>query len=74
VRDGETGLLVPHGDIALLATALEALAQHPERVETMGRNARGFAERFTWDRAAAETEHHLRTAFGIAEGVTLCRH
>lgn len=74
VRDGETGFLVPHGDVASLATALETLSQLPDRVETMGRNARAFAERFTWARAAAETEDHLRTAFGIAEGVTPCPH
>ncbi|MDQ3310342.1 MAG: glycosyltransferase family 4 protein [Gemmatimonadota bacterium] len=74
VRNGETGFLVPHGDVAALAAALETLAQHPGTVESMGRSARAFAERFTWDRAAAETEKHLQTAFGIAEGGALCPH
>ena len=63
VRDGETGLLVPQGDPAALAAALTSLAESPTRVEQLGRGARCFAERLTWDRAAAATEKHLQTSF-----------
>jgi glycosyltransferase involved in cell wall biosynthesis len=59
VIDGQTGFLVPHGDIDALATALARFAANPERVHTMGTAGRQFAESFTWDRAAAETEAHL---------------
>ena len=59
VRDGETGLLVPHGDVPALAAALERLASDASRVEHFGRQARAFAETFTWERAADHTVAHL---------------
>ena len=64
VRDaivpGETGLLVPHGDVAALADALRLLVTNRALVEQLGAAARRFAERFPWDRAAAETEANVR--------------
>ena len=59
VRDGETGLLVPHGDVPALAAALARLASDTALVERLGRQARAFAETFTWERAADETVAHL---------------
>lgn len=60
VRHGETGFLVPHGDVAALAARMLELADSPELVERLGARARAFAETLTWDRAAAETADHLR--------------
>lgn len=62
VRRGETGFLTPHGDIAAMAEALDRLAASPELVASMGRQARAFAETFTWDRCARATEAHLLQA------------
>jgi glycosyltransferase involved in cell wall biosynthesis len=62
VRDGDTGFLVPHGDTAAFAAALRRIAGSPALVRTLGVNARTFAESFTWERAALETESHLATA------------
>lgn len=59
VRDGETGYLVPHGDVAALASAMARLAADPSLVDTLGYAARQFAEQFTWERSANETETHL---------------
>jgi glycosyltransferase involved in cell wall biosynthesis len=59
VRDGETGFLAPHGDTGAMANAMRLLAQSPELVATLGVNARRFAETFTWERAASETQDHL---------------
>jgi glycosyltransferase involved in cell wall biosynthesis len=67
VRDGETGFLVPHGDIDALAHAFARLASSRERVASMGAKARAFAETFTWTRAAEETEAHLQ---GVTDGRT----
>jgi glycosyltransferase involved in cell wall biosynthesis len=59
VRDGETGFLVPHGDVPALAAAMRRITASREEVERLGVAARHFAESFTWERAAEETERHL---------------
>jgi glycosyltransferase involved in cell wall biosynthesis len=59
VRDGETGYLVPHGDVPALTERLLLLAGDPKRVEMLGAAGRRFAEGLTWDRAAEETIRHL---------------
>jgi glycosyltransferase involved in cell wall biosynthesis len=59
VLHGETGFLVPHGNAPAMAAAMDRLAASRELVEQLGVNARRFAESFTWDRAATETERHL---------------
>lgn len=45
VIDGETGLLVPPGDVAALAGAMLALEQSPERARAFGRAGRALIER-----------------------------
>jgi len=60
VIDGETGLLVPHGDVAALATALDRLLHDEATRRRMAEGARAFAERFTWDSAADGVESVLR--------------
>jgi glycosyltransferase involved in cell wall biosynthesis len=59
VRDGETGYLVPHGDVSAMAAAMRRLAESPALVASLGARARPFAERFTWEEAARRTEEHL---------------
>ena len=60
VRDGETGYLVPHGDLRAMAAALDRLGASRQLVNELGVAARRFAETFTWERAAEETAEHLR--------------
>lgn len=64
VRDGVTGYLVPHGDVAALADRMLALANDPALVETLGRAARQFAESLSWDSAARATLAHLEHTIG----------
>ncbi len=64
VRDGETGFLVPHGDITAMAEAMRRVASSRELVATLGRSARAFSETFTWERAADQTERHLAGVIG----------
>jgi glycosyltransferase involved in cell wall biosynthesis len=59
VRNGETGFLVRHGDIGAMADAMRSIAESSSLVRRLGERARRFAEGFTWDRAADETERHL---------------
>ena len=40
VTDGETGLLVPPGDVDALVSALEPLMRVPQRATELGRNGR----------------------------------
>ena len=59
VVDGETGLLVPHGDVDALAEAIGALLRDSERREEMGRRARRFAEGCSWEVSARAVEDRL---------------
>jgi glycosyltransferase involved in cell wall biosynthesis len=43
IDDGETGFLVPAGDVESLAERIEWLLEHPERAREMGRTARECA-------------------------------
>jgi len=64
VRHDETGFLVPHGDAVAMASAMDRLAASRDLVERFGRSARVFAESFTWERAADDTERHLSRLTG----------
>jgi glycosyltransferase involved in cell wall biosynthesis len=66
VRDGLTGLLVPHGDAAALASAMLRLAGDPALVERLGHAARQHALAHSWEAATDRVEAHLRD---LAAGV-----
>ena len=55
VRDGETGILFPSGDAAACATAMEKVYGDVELRETLGQNAKRYAESFSWENSARET-------------------
>jgi glycosyltransferase involved in cell wall biosynthesis len=60
VVDGRTGLLVPHGDVAALTEALGRLLTDSESRQRMGRQAREFAETFSWQASADAFESYLQ--------------
>jgi glycosyltransferase involved in cell wall biosynthesis len=68
VLHGETGYLVPHGDVAALATRIGELIRDPVSREEMGRAARRFAERFSWDSSARAVLEVLEEAAGRGSG------
>ena len=71
VRDGVTGLLVPHGDVDALAAAIGGLLRDPDRLRAMGGAARDFARGFSWDRTADALEGILeRVVTGTLGGGT----
>ena len=55
VRHGETGSLVPHGDVPALRTALERLLGDDELWQRYSSASREWAESFSWDRSAEKT-------------------
>jgi glycosyltransferase involved in cell wall biosynthesis len=66
VRDGETGLLVPYGDVPALADALMRLARAPDLVARLGAAGRRFAEGLSWEAAATQTETQLLDVLNAA--------
>lgn len=61
--DGETGVLVPGGDVRAVGDAVASLLADPALAEAMGRAGRERVERaFTWSRAAGELAGWLRLA------------
>lgn len=67
VVDGETGRLVPYGDVTAWADAIAGLAARPERVEEMGAAALRFAAQFTWEDTARRIESVLHSAAATRE-------
>lgn len=59
VIDGETGFLAEHGDVPALSASLRRILLDAPLRERLGRQARAFAERHSWDRAADLTEQAL---------------
>jgi glycosyltransferase involved in cell wall biosynthesis len=60
VVDGETGLLVPHGDVPALAAALRRVLEDEPLRQELSAGALRFARSFGWDRTAERTEAQLR--------------
>ncbi|MGH2928713.1 MAG: glycosyltransferase family 4 protein, partial [Solirubrobacteraceae bacterium] len=61
VSDGETGRVVPAGDVEALVGALEAVIGDPAEAERLGRAARAWMlAEAGWDRVAARVEQELQ--------------
>ena len=55
VKDGETGFLVPHGDVSALAQRLDQLFSDPVLYQRLRIQGIAWARSFTWERATSET-------------------
>ncbi|WP_295069620.1 glycosyltransferase family 4 protein [uncultured Fibrobacter sp.] len=55
VRDGETGILFPSGDVAACASAMEKIYSDAELRASLGKNAKRYAGSFSWEKSARET-------------------
>lgn len=62
VRDGETGYLVPHGDLPALRDRLDELLGDSARWAHMSQRGMEWAQEFRWDKMTDETEALLRRA------------
>ena len=56
----QTGFLVPHGDVEAVADRIGQVLADAQLRDRLGRQARQFAEGYSWDAAADRTEAHLR--------------
>jgi glycosyltransferase involved in cell wall biosynthesis len=64
VRDGETGILVPHGDVDALKKNISCLLADASLRETMGTAARAWARQFSWKEMAHHSLQFLERAAG----------
>ena len=64
VRDGETGILVPHGDVEALQNKMSCLLADTTLRETMGAEARAWARQFSWKEMAHHSLQFLERATG----------
>ena len=60
IDSGETGLLVPYGDVHALAAAIDQLLRFPDQGDEMGRRGRAVAEQFRLDRLGTSLESVYR--------------
>lgn len=59
VHDGETGFVVEHGNINLLAEKIAVLLTNQDLRSSMGRAAHLFATEFSWEKTAAQSLQFL---------------
>ena len=64
VRDGETGILVPHGDVEALKNSMSQLLGDAALREKMGAAARTWARQFSWKEMAHHSLQFLERAAG----------
>ena len=64
VRDGDTGFLVPEGDVAQFAQRIERLLADDALVDRMSQASLAWSQRFDWDSAAHAMAAVLETARG----------
>lgn len=62
VREGETGLLVPHGDALAMADAVLRLFRDPALHRHLAEGGRSWARSLRWEDAAVQTERILEKA------------
>jgi glycosyltransferase involved in cell wall biosynthesis len=73
VRDGETGVLVPSGDVPAMTAALDRVLTDAVLRERLGAAALRWAARFTWDAVTADVATVLDAARGAVRGVPAAR-
>jgi glycosyltransferase involved in cell wall biosynthesis len=64
VLNGQTGVLVPYGDVEAMAGAAVEILRDPDRRRRLGLAARRWAERFSWDGVARATAQCIEEAAG----------
>ncbi len=67
VRHGETGYVVPHGNVEALADALLRVMA-PQNRDKLGRAARSMAEEYSWEAIADAFEAHVVSLTEDARG------
>jgi glycosyltransferase involved in cell wall biosynthesis len=65
VKDGESGLLVPHGDVPELTGAIRRVLEDEALRAWLERKGLEWAATFTWDRCADEAHAWLERSLGL---------
>ncbi|HXX63830.1 MAG TPA: glycosyltransferase family 4 protein [Bacteroidota bacterium] len=70
VKDEETGLLYPYGDIAALSQKILRLLKHPDERQRLRENALVWAASFDWEHAADKTLAFLEPIVSQPTGIS----
>lgn len=65
LRDGETGLLIPDGDVGAMTDAIRRLLDEPGLAATLSTNGRALAESCAWEPVRNQWEELFRRLCGV---------
>lgn len=73
IVDGETGILVPAGNVAALEEALGRLVADPPLCQRMGASGREWAKRFEWSEVAEKIADELKRQIDLSTVARECK-
>jgi glycosyltransferase involved in cell wall biosynthesis len=73
IAAGESGLLVPHGDVSALADAIVSLLVDEDLNRKLSAGAVEWAKRFSWDEAALRTRELIEAVVSRRRGAAVGR-
>ena len=69
IQDGVNGFVVPVQSVTSLKSRIEYFINHPEKIESMGREARKMAEQNTWSKYYDCTAEIIKNVVGAVNGL-----
>lgn len=71
IQDGVNGFVVPVQSVTMLKSRIEYFINHPEKIESMGREARKMAEQNTWSKYYDYTAEIIKNVEGGCDWIEI---